>query len=79
MAHRLKNTSARNTEIPVFPYFRQPGIWQPFTTVPKIDPPDQTRKNDTPPIEQKHPFIRSKRTRHEFYQPTNENRTKAYF
>jgi len=23
--HRLKNTSARNTEIPVFPYFRQPG------------------------------------------------------
>jgi len=25
MAHRQKNTSARNTEIPVFPYFRQPG------------------------------------------------------
>jgi hypothetical protein len=167
MAHRLKNTSARNTEIPVFPYFRQPGrralapgfgafenqpeasakparqtghktrfrqtqntpinnteipvfpyfrsrrkrfktshscqgtsskkhvrqkygntgisvfpkprIWQPFTTVPKIDPPDQNRKNDTPSIEQKHASIRLKQNRHEFYQPANENRAKAYF
>ena len=65
-----------NTGISVFP---KPRIWQPFTTVPKIDPPDQNRKNDTPSIEQKHASIRLKQNRHEFYQPANENRAKAYF
>ena len=57
-----------NTGIPVFPKPRP-------ATVPELTPPDQIRKNDTPPIEQKHASTLSQHARHEFYHPTLGNRT----
>jgi len=66
MAHRQKNTSARNTEIPVFPYFRNPAFGnhsQRFRksirqTKPAKTTPRQSNKN-TPLFAQNTPDMNS--------------------